>query len=157
MYRVLLLSHGSLAHELLRTVVMVIGKQPEQEVMALALQPEEDMDEYYRAIDRFVTESGGLGGCMIFTDIAGGSPFITSAKVYRERAGAVKMDIITGMNLPMVIEAISNRGFNDLDAARSGAVRDGIGGIHAFSSRIKEYGPGSQDEMGGRAERNGEL
>lgn len=156
MYRILLLSHGNLAHELLQTVVMVIGKQPEQEVRALSLQPEQDMNEYYRTIDKFVTESKGLGGCMVFTDIAGGSPFITSAKVYKERAGTIKMDIITGMNLPMVIEAISNRALNDLDTVRLGAVRDGIEGIHAFSSRIQEYGTASQNNAAARTERNGE-
>lgn len=96
------------------------------------------MNEYFRAIDRFVAESEACGGCMVFTDIAGGSPFITSAKVYRERAGSVKMDIITGMNLPMVIEAVSNRAVIDLEAARSGALRDGIAGIHAFSSKIQD-------------------
>lgn len=142
MYRVLLLSHGNLAQELLRTVEMVIGKQPEQDVRALPLQPEQDMDQYYRAVDGFVMESGAFGGCLIFTDIAGGSPFITSAKVYRERAGSIKMDIITGMNLPMVIEAVSNRAFNELEMARSGAVRDGIAGIHAFSCKIQECGAG---------------
>lgn len=138
MYRVLLLSHGNLAGELLRTVEMVIGKQPEKEVTAFSLYPEQDMNEYFRAIDRFVAESEACGGCMVFTDIAGGSPFITSAKVYRERAGSVKMDIITGMNLPMVIEAVSNRAVIDLEAARSGALRDGIAGIHAFSSKIQD-------------------
>ena len=34
MYRVLLLSHGNLAGELLRTVEMVIGKQPEKEAVS---------------------------------------------------------------------------------------------------------------------------
>ncbi|MDU3398190.1 MAG: hypothetical protein E7F15_14340 [Clostridiales bacterium] len=62
MYRVLLLSHGELARELLRTVEMVIGGQPEQEVAALPLQPEQDMNEYYRAVDGFVKESGAWGG-----------------------------------------------------------------------------------------------
>lgn len=138
MYRVLLLSHGELARELLRTVEMVIGVQPEQEVAALPLQPEQEMNEYYRAVDGFVKESGAWGGCMVFTDIAGGSPFITSAKVYRKRAGTIKMDIITGMNLPMVVEAVSNRGSNDLDEARIRVLRDGIEGIHAFSSKLQD-------------------
>ena len=71
MYRVLLLSHGNLAGELLRTVEMVIGKQPEKEVTAFSLHPEQDMNEYFRAIDRFVAESEACGGCMVFTDIAG--------------------------------------------------------------------------------------
>ncbi|MDU3398189.1 MAG: hypothetical protein E7F15_14335 [Clostridiales bacterium] len=75
---------------------------------------------------------------MVFTDIAGGSPFITSAKVYRKRAGTIKMDIITGMNLPMVVEAVSNRGSNDLDEARIRALRNGIEGIHAFSSKLQD-------------------
>lgn len=62
MYRVLLLSHGNLAGELLRTVEMVIGKQPEKEVTAFSLHPEQDMNEYFRAIDRFVAESEACGG-----------------------------------------------------------------------------------------------
>ena len=67
-----------------------------------------------------------------------GSEMCIRDRVYRERAGSVKMDIITGMNLPMVIEAVSNRAVIDLEAARSGALRDGIAGIHAFSSKIQD-------------------
>ena len=46
MYRVLLLSHGNLARELLRTVEMAIGAQPEEAVRAVSLETGQDMDEY---------------------------------------------------------------------------------------------------------------
>lgn len=136
MYQVLLLSHGNLARELLRTVEMVIGAQPEEEVQAVSLETGQDMEAYYQVIDRFVTESAGRGGCMIFTDIAGGSPFITSARVYREHSPGMKLEIITGMNLPMVIEAVSNRSTGDFEAVKANAVREGAGGIRAFSDSI---------------------
>ena len=136
MYRVLLLSHGNLARELLRTVEMVIGAQPEEAVRAVSLETGQDMDEYYQVIDRFVAGSADRGGCMIFTDIAGGSPFITSARVYREHSPRMKLEIITGMNLPMVIEAVSNRIYGDFEAVKEEAVREGVGGIRAFSDSM---------------------
>ncbi len=136
MYQVLLLSHGNLARELLRTVEMVIGAQPEEAVRAVGLETGQDMNEYYQVIDRFVSESAERGGCMIFTDIAGGSPFITSARVYREHSSRMRLEIITGMNLPMVIEAVSNRVTGDFEAVKANVVQEGACGIRAFSDSI---------------------
>lgn len=134
MYRILLIGHGNTPAEMLRSAQMILGQQPEGVVTAISLPQDQDMENYQRQIEQWVISAEESGGGLILSDIAGGSPFITAAKVYREHPGQV--DIITGLNLPMLLEAIGSAELGDLQQGREIAIREGAGGILAFSQQL---------------------
>ena len=138
MYQVLFLSHGSLAVELLKSAELILGEQPADAVQAMALQAGADMGAYQAAIEAFVKGAGEKGGALLFTDIAGGSPFITAAQVYRKYAGELPVEIITGVNLPMAIEVLSAREWSTVEEGRELALTEGSVGIQAFSKALQE-------------------
>lgn len=141
MYRALLLGHGELAVELLRSVEMILGRQPADQVAALPLPQGKDLALYQTEIETFVKEGSPANGCLIFTDIAGGSPFITAAKVYRTLHEMVPLEIITGMNLPMLIETLTAREESSLAQGCKVAHKEGSDGIQVFSERLNVATP----------------
>ncbi len=141
MYRALLLGHGEFAVELLRSVEMILGKQPVGEVGALPLPQGKDLALYQTEIETFVKAGNTTNGCLIFTDIAGGSPFITAAKVYRALHETVPLEIITGMNLPMLIETLTARTEANLAQGCKIAHKEGKDGIQVFSQRLSIVTP----------------
>lgn len=137
MYQVLFLGHGSLPVELLQAAELILGEQPKRAVRAISLPPGHPMEAYQSAVKAFVADAADKGGALLFTDLAGGSPFITAAQVYREYAAVLPMEIITGMNLPMVIEVLSGREYSTVAQGVETALTEGGMGIRAFSKVLE--------------------
>lgn len=136
MFDLLLLSHGSFSVELLKTAEMIVGCQGAG-VKALAVPPECGMDELFQDIGKFVSDSAPRGGTLILCDIFSGSPFLASTRVFGTLGGTVPIEIVTGANLPMLIEVLNCRESCDLKKAKAIAVSEGIAGILDFSAKLK--------------------
>ncbi len=136
MYRILLLGHGNIAGEMLSSAELIVGIQPVNLVKALPLLQGQAMFEYKSQIEKYVDESVKSGKCLIFVDLAGGSPFITAAEVYRKYAGKNVVDVVTGMNLTMLIETFSALDSATMEQARETAIREGHAGIQALSQAL---------------------
>ncbi len=137
MVQVLLLGHGNLPVELLHSVELILGKQSD-DVIAIPLNPGDDMKEYSGRIETLVENNLKTDGTLIFTDIMGGSPFITASQVYRTQRDRGLLDIITGMNLPMVIEALSMRENATLEELIKIAMTQAKKSVHLFSAVFEE-------------------
>lgn len=135
--KILLLSHGNLASEMKETVQMILGKT--ENVDTYSLQVGEDTNAYENEIRSYVTNHQ-KEGVLIFTDLLGGTPFITSAKVYDSllEENKDKVRIITGMNLPMLLEVINsvNESSNEEDLSVM-AIEAGTRGIVDFIEKRK--------------------
>ncbi len=136
MFDLLLLSHGSLSVELLKTAEMIVGSQGPG-VKALAVPPECGMDELSEAIRKFVADSSPRGGTLILCDILSGSPFLAGTRVFGELGGTVPVEIVTGANLPMLIEVLNCRESCNLKKAKAIAVAEGTAGIQDFAAKLK--------------------
>ncbi len=136
MYRALFLAHGQLAVELLRSAELILGEQPSGEVAAIPLPPGQDMGKYLEQVDAFVAGSAEYGGAILFTDLAGGSPFLTAAQVYHKRGGEMPLEVVTGVSLPMTIEALAARSSSTVDEGRATALEEGRRGVRALSERL---------------------
>lgn len=105
MASVLILSHGPLADELL-TAASTINGAIAPDVAALCLdwddQPEEAMDKAQRAC----AELGENGGLLILTDMYGGTPH----NIARRLAEPGRVEVVTGVNLPMVLRLCCRSG-----------------------------------------------
>ncbi|TYB33315.1 MAG: PTS sugar transporter subunit IIA [Flexistipes sinusarabici] len=102
MVGVILLTHGSLGIELLKTSEMIIGKQ--DKVDFLSVQSGASLGDLAGDLDKLINKYKD-GGVLILTDMFGGSPS-NIAMAYLEKN---KVDIITGVNLPMLIKTFSMR------------------------------------------------
>ena len=132
--KVLLLSHGHLAEEMLKTTTMIIG--PVTGIQTAVLEPGEDIEKYGDIIRQKMKEIIPED-LLIVTDLLGGSPFLISMKQYNElENGHNHIRIITGMNLPMILELMNIKDNNmSMDEICEEMIIAGNGGIHDF---IKE-------------------
>lgn len=137
MFQVLVLSHGDFSRELVRSAELIVGEQSEG-VNAICLPPNQDMDNYFQTIEQHVLKSKSDGGTLILTDIMGGSTFITAAKVYHTLHRQIPVEMVTGVNLPMLIEVFSCREYSTLEQAKKIALAEGASGIQDFSACLQE-------------------
>jgi len=133
MNKVLILSHGNLAKELFNTARLILGDF--QKVTYLCLLEGQDMNEYESMITKIARETEQE--LLILVDMLGGSPFIISAKVYQALKGEVDIQIVTGVNLPMVIETIHGIDQHSVAELKDIAVNFGSKGVVDFVSQLR--------------------
>jgi len=99
----LLMSHGDFAREAMKSAEMVFGKQENYETLSVFLVDQVDAlkEEMFEKVDKLDTSKGLL----VFTDIVGGTPMNLAGNLL----GRENTMICSGLNLPMLIEALVNR------------------------------------------------
>ncbi len=95
-------SHGRLAKEMLNSAEMIMG--PQENIIALALEPNDDPMKLKESIKESVEKVTGDEGVIVLVDLMGGSPSNAAAYVAKEG-----IPVITGMNLSILLELIGMR------------------------------------------------
>jgi PTS system mannose-specific IIA component len=95
-------SHGQLANELLSAAETVIG--PVDSIHAVSIGWHDDVEMAKDEIQRAIKQADQGSGVIVLTDMFGGTPTNISAMFLKE--GAV--EIVTGVNLPMIIKFVSS-------------------------------------------------
>ncbi|MDO4667471.1 MAG: PTS sugar transporter subunit IIA [Streptococcus sp.] len=103
----LFVSHGSLAKSMVESAQMIIGEQ--SNFQTLGLYPEDDIENLKNKVRKILIEFEGED-VICFTDLFSGSPFNAVVSVM----GDYPVQHITGMNLPIVLEAFMMRMNPDL-------------------------------------------
>ena len=98
MFKVMVVSHGLLASELAKAAETIIGEPVR--VKPVSIGWDQDVDEARRTIQEALDEADGGGGAIILTDMFGGTPTNISLTFLDEG----KVEVITGVNLPMLIK-----------------------------------------------------
>lgn len=102
MIGIILVTHGSFGSELVRTAEMIVGKQ--DSIETVSMQEGSSLtsiaDEIELAIERYANT-----GAIVFTDMFGGSP----SNISMAYLGTKNVEVVSGVNLPMLIKAISVR------------------------------------------------
>jgi PTS system mannose-specific IIA component len=110
MIGVVVVTHGRLATELLNAAEMIVGELPQCVAVSIGWHdPENDAQEQIvKAMERIRSPSGVL----ILTDMFGGTP----SRLCIPYIEAGKVEVITGVNLPMLVKvtSLSLRGVSDL-------------------------------------------
>lgn len=102
MINILLVSHGNLSEQLIKSSEMIAG--PAEDVYALTLQPGDKPEDFAQRVDETMTKIGDAE-VLILIDILSGTPYnITARQVLKDN-----VECVTGANLPMLIEAILSR------------------------------------------------
>ncbi len=108
-------THGNLATEMIATMEHVVGPQPD--VAAVCIGPEDDMVARRAEILRQVKAVDRGEGVIVLTDMFGGTPSNLAISIL-DRAN---VEVIAGINLPMLVKLASVRQFREnlADAAQS--------------------------------------
>lgn len=112
MIGVVVVSHGRLADEFVAAAEHVLG--PQDQMRAVAIGPHDDMEERRADIIDAVRAVDRGDGVIVLTDMFGGTPSNLAISVIQQ----VKVEVIAGVNLPMLIKLGEVRGrMNLADAA----------------------------------------
>jgi mannose PTS system EIIA component len=103
MVGIVVAAHGRLAEELVATSKLIIGEF--DQVAACGVRPGASPDEIRSSISAAVHQVDSGDGVVLFADLVGGSPCSQSLQLCRSQ----RLEVLTGVNLPMLIKAISWR------------------------------------------------
>jgi mannose PTS system EIIA component len=120
MIGILLLSHGELGLQFIRTA-RLIGLNSEEALVALSVDPSESPDVLTDKLAHAIKATNRGQGVLILTDLFGGTPTNLSLSFLEEG----KVEVVTGLNLPMVIKAINSREDQDLRTLAKSAAEAG--------------------------------
>jgi PTS system mannose-specific IIA component len=98
MIGVVVVSHGRLADEFVAAAEHVLG--PQEQMRAVAIGPDDDMEERRGDILDAVKTVDKGDGVVILTDMFGGTPSNLAISVIHQ----VQVEVIAGVNLPMLIK-----------------------------------------------------
>ena len=119
MIGLVLVTHGNLALEFISAMQHVVGKQ--EQVAAVCIGPEDDMEMRREEILKKAGEVNSGSGTIVLTDMFGGTPSNLAISIM-DRA---PVEIIAGINLPMLIKLASLRKDKSLKEAVEGAQEAG--------------------------------
>ena len=132
MIGMVLVTHGRLAAEFIAALEHVVG--PQVSVAAVCIGPEDDMEQRRQDILRSVAEVDGGSGVVLLTDMFGGTPSNLAISVM-DRG---KVEVIAGVNLPMLIKLASLRQSESLADAVRGAQEAGRKYINVASQLLAD-------------------
>lgn len=132
MIGIIIVTHGALAREFLSVAEHVVGKQ--QHVVSIGIEPEDDIERRRQDILAAVEQVNKGAGVVILTDMFGGTPSNLAISVMQP--GSV--EVIAGINVPMLIKLISVRASLPLMTAVITAQDAGRKYINVASNLLKK-------------------
>jgi PTS system mannose-specific IIA component len=135
MIGMVLVTHGRLADELVAALEHVVGPQPN--VSTVCIGPEDDMEQRRRDILESVGKVDDGAGVVVLTDMFGGTPSNLAISIMDK----AKVEVIAGVNLPMLIKLASVRHHETLADAVASAQEAGRKYINVASRLLSQDTP----------------
>ena len=132
MIGLVLVTHGRLAAEFIAAMEHVVG--PQLNIEAICIGPDDDMEARRRDIGAAVRSVEQGRGVIILTDMFGGTPSNLAISLM----GTGHIEVIAGVNLPMLIRLASVRKEMDVAAAVEAAQVAGVKYISVASQILGE-------------------
>jgi len=119
MIGLVLVTHGALASQFVAAMEHVVG--PQRQVEAISIGPDDDMERRRKDILSAVASVDSGDGVILLTDMFGGTP----SNLAISTMDKAKVEVIAGVNLPMLIKLASVRDTSDLRQAVDQAQESG--------------------------------
>ncbi len=126
----IIVSHGKLAEELLNALNIILGEVVN--IDAISIGWYDDVEESKKKINQSLQAVNKKSGVLIFTDMFGGTPSNLSFSFIDDN----QIEIITGVNLPMLIKFASLQRSNNLKDVAKKVVEQGKKNIHLASALL---------------------
>lgn len=111
MIGLVLVTHGQLAREFRAAMEHVVG--PQEAVEAISIGPDDDMEQRRQDILTAVKKVDNGAGVVLLTDMFGGTPSNLAISVMDQ----ARVEVVAGVNLPMLIKLATLRESSDLESA----------------------------------------
>ena len=108
MIGVVVVTHGQLATELLNAAEMIVGDLPK--FAAVSIGWHDDVNDAREEITQAIERVDGAEGVLVLTDMFGGTP----SNIGMTLLDKDRVEVITGVNLPMLIKLAGLRSSSDL-------------------------------------------
>ncbi|WP_158734565.1 PTS sugar transporter subunit IIA [Alteribacillus sp. YIM 98480] len=124
-------THGHLSEAMMYSVEMILGKKDNLDY--ITMEPETSIQDIKKSFVKIIEKKPLKTDCIVLTDILGGSitnvmaEFITQKGVY----------LVTGINLPMVIELMSGSEWISTEELIENSVAQGKNGIVYINHALK--------------------
>ncbi|HEY2384595.1 MAG TPA: PTS sugar transporter subunit IIA [Terriglobia bacterium] len=126
----LIVTHGRLAIELLNAAEMIVGEI--HHITAVSLGWHDDVDMATGMIEKALDRVNGPDGVLILTDMFGGTP----TNIASTFLGHDKVEVVTGVNLPMLIKFVQLGEGQTLAAAAKIVKEQGQSSIYIASQLL---------------------
>jgi PTS system mannose-specific IIA component len=125
-----LVTHGGLAREFVAAMEHVVG--PQAQVEAICIGPEDDMEQRRADILEAVRKSDSGAGVAVLTDMFGGTPSNLAISIMDQ----ARVEVLAGLNLPMLIKLAKVRETAPLEEAVAKAQEAGTKYINVASTLL---------------------
>ncbi|MEE9299582.1 MAG: PTS sugar transporter subunit IIA [Alphaproteobacteria bacterium] len=132
MIGIVLVTHGRLAEEFVAAAEHVVGRQ--EKVRTICIEPDDDMEARRHDILEAIDEVNDGSGVILLTDMFGGTPSNLAISVMAK----AKVEVIAGVNLPMLIKLADVRKGAGLAAAVASAQESGRKYINVASKLLED-------------------
>jgi PTS system mannose-specific IIA component len=146
MIGIVVVTHGQLARELVAAAEMIIGDIPN--VTAVSIGWQESPEEAEREIEAAIARVESGMGTVVLTDMFGGTPTNLSL-AFLEKG---RVEVVTGVNVPMLIRLASLREEemgDDLHAVAAQAMREGKENVYLASDLLAGKEKNSKEKSAG--------
>jgi PTS system mannose-specific IIA component len=126
-----IVSHGQVATELLSAAETVVGNL--DHINAVSIGWHDDVEAAKNEIERAIKRVSQGRGVLVLTDMFGGTPTNISAVFIKEG----EVEIVTGVNLPMVIKLASYDGQAELSVLAKEVEEQGKQAIYRTSALLE--------------------
>jgi len=134
-----IVTHGHLAGELLAAAEMIIG--PISHITAVSIGWHDDVDAARDEVQRAITRVSQRNGVLLLTDMFGGTPTNIASMFLEEGI----TEVVTGVNLPMVIKLATYTGRDSLTEIARRICDQGRQGIYLAGALLAPPGKGGAD------------
>jgi PTS system mannose-specific IIA component len=128
---VVVVTHGQLATELVKAAEMIVGEQPQYTAVSIGWH--DDVEVAREAIDRAIRKVDKGRGVLLLTDMFGGTPSNLGLSFLE----AGRIEVITGVNLPMLITLAKVPEVRDIRGVAREMCADGRAAIRVASDLLE--------------------
>ena len=129
---ILVVTHANLASTLIETLEFIMGKEQEN-LLPISIDIKEDPDNLRKKIKQGISRVMSDNGVLIFTDMFGGTPSNLAYSFLEEG----KVEVISGVNLPLLLKAVTARKKMDMETLTTSLVEHGKRSISLASGILK--------------------
>ena len=119
MISIIVITHGQFGQELLRTAQDIAGRQ--DAVASISVTPEMGAENVTQALGETLERLASPDGAIVMVDMLGGTPCNTALLKTKN----MNAEVLTGVNLYMVLSSFTHRGDMDLKSLATKVAEDG--------------------------------
>ena len=132
MISVIIGTHGMFSEEVLKSAEMIFGAQ--ENVGSVTFKPGEGIEGLVEKYNKLISELDSADGVLFMVDLFGGSPFNAASIIAMKNDN---MEIVTGVNLPMILETLGSRDFSSLSELLAIAENSGKEAIRVLTKNLQ--------------------